>query len=382
MFEKIRKSPAARRFFSDWTAVAGLTGVVFIAFMAVAAPLLANGRPLVMWHDGLSFPFLRYFFAPDSSESLVEKFFNFWLIFLPLWFPVRCVFRRKKTLSAAVLALAVILPFCLIPGKMDRTNYKADGMQQALYAPIPYGPYEIAGVPYETPGRKHWLGTDEIGRDVASRLIYGARISLAVGLAATVIAMAAGCAVGLLAGYMRGVFDLLVMRMADLITGVPVMLLLLILMALLRDRGFEQQSVLPIVLVLAFSDWIGVAFLVRGETLRQRALPFIESCITAGMPVGRTLWRQMLPNISGPVLIRFSFSVAGAILAESGLSFLGFGVLPPTASWGGFLRQAFDDPFSYWHLMLFPGIALFISAAGFNLIGEGLRKALDVRLGS
>ena len=137
------------------------------------------------------------------------------------------------------------------------------------------------------------------------------------------------------------------------------------------------EQILIVIAVIGLTGWIGAAFLVRGETLRQRALPYIESGIVSGLPVSRILFVHLLPNISGPLLISFTFGAAGAILAESGLSFLGFGVRPPTASWGGLLRQAFDDPLSYWHLTLFPGLALFWAVLSFNFTGEGLRKAFS-----
>ena len=131
--------------------------------------------------------------------------------------------------------------------------------------------------------------------------------------------------------------------------------------------------------VIGLTGWIGLCQLVRGEVLKNRALPYVQSCEAIGLPVWRIMLFHLLPNISGPILITFSFGIAGAILAESGLSFLGFGVQAPTASWGGLLRQAFDDPFAYWHLTLCPGIALFVAVCAFNFTGEGLRKVFDPR---
>jgi peptide/nickel transport system permease protein len=122
-----------------------------------------------------------------------------------------------------------------------------------------------------------------------------------------------------------------------------------------------------------------MAFLVRGEVLKESSLPYVQSCVVSGVPVWKIMFRHLLPNISAPVLISFSFGIAGAILSESGLSFLGFGVQPPTASWGNLMRQAFDDPQAYWHLTFFPGAVLFIALTAFNFTGEGLRRALDVR---
>ena len=265
--------------------------------------------------------------------------------------------------------------------RQDKTDYRlaaAESGERAVFAPIPYGPFEIIARPYQKPSREHWLGTDEVGRDVASRMIYGARASLAVGLFATAIALVIGTLVGLMAGYYRGRFDLAVMRLVEILLCFPTFLLLLILMSILKDRKFEQ-SILVVIAVIGLTGWIGLTFLVRGEVLKQRALPYIQSCEVVGISAWRTMTVHLLQNINGHILISFTFGVAGAILAESGLSFLGFGVQPPTASWGGLLRQAFDNPLEYWHLTLFPGIALFIAVLAFNFTGEGLRKALFPR---
>jgi peptide/nickel transport system permease protein len=147
-------------------------------------------------------------------------------------------------------------------------------------------------------------------------------------------------------------------------------------MSMLKDKGFGQ-SILLVITVLGLTGWIGLCRLVRGEVLKQRVMPYIISCEATGIPVSRIMFRHLLPNVSGPILISFTFGVAGAIIAESGLSFLGFGVQAPTASWGALLRQAFEDPLEYWHLTLCPGAALFITVCAFNFTGEGLRKIFD-----
>ncbi len=373
-----------RRFWSDRPARLGVFGILLLVVPAVAAPLLANGRPLLM-HDasGWSMPFLRVLFAPDSSEYLIEQIFNYMLLFLPAAVLLRLLFRRSRLFRPALLLAAALLvvPFALARQRLDKTDYRklaeAPGVR-AYFAPIPYGPFEIVSPPYAAPSARHILGADEIGRDVASRMIYGARASLAVGLFATALALAIGTLVGMAAGYYRGWFDLTVMRLVEVLLCFPTFLLLLILMSILKDYKFEQ-SILIVIAVIGLTGWIGLAFLVRGEVLKQRALPYIQSCEVAGIPTLRTMLVHLLPNISGPILISFTFGVAGAILAESGLSFLGFGVQPPTASWGGLLRQAFDNPLSYWHLTLFPGLALFVAVLSFNFTGEGLRKALSPR---
>lgn len=375
---------ARRRFFADFQGRLGVVGILILLLPAVAAPLLANGRPLLVFgKEGLRLPFLPFLFAPDSTEFLVEQFFNYVLLLLPLWLLIALIVRRQfpRRILCGAAALLLLLPFAAARPKLDKTDYRlaaAESGERAVFAPIPYGPFEIIAKPYQKPSREHWLGTDEVGRDVASRMIYGARASLAVGLFATAIALVIGTLVGLMAGYYRGWFDLAVMRLVEILLCFPTFLLLLILMSILKDRKFEQ-SILVVIAVIGLTGWIGLTFLVRGEVLKQRALPYIQSCEVVGISAWRTMTVHLLPNITGPILISFTFGVAGAILAESGLSFLGFGVQPPTASWGGLLRQAFDNPLEYWHLTLFPGIALFIAVLAFNFTGEGLRKALFPR---
>lgn len=352
----------------------GVIGLALLVLGAIYAPFIANGRPLLAQGSaGWEFPFWRSFFAPDSPEVLVEKFFNFLSLMLPLGVLLR---RRRKLL--VILAILWLLPFIFVSPKVDKIDYRRIEYRHAVFSPIPYGPFKLVAKPYSAPDGSHWCGADEIGRDVAARLLYGARVSLAVGLFGALIALLIGTPVGLLCGMFGGKFDLLVMRLVEILLCFPTFLLLLILMSLLGDRDFEQSALL-LVAVIGATGWIGTTFLVRGEVLKQKQLPYIEACRVAGVPMPRILFRELLPNVSGVLLITFTFSVAGAILAESSLSFLGFGVRAPTASWGGLLRQAFDNPLDYWHLTLFPGAALFIATISFNFLGEGLRRKLDVR---
>ncbi|MBQ7208655.1 MAG: ABC transporter permease [Lentisphaeria bacterium] len=364
-------SSPVRRFFSSPAAAAGAAGIALLLIPALYAPFLVNGRPFFLsGPEGWSLPFLRYLFAPDTGERLVNQLFNYLALLLPLVLLLR---KRRRLLAAA--AVLLLLPFFLVPPRVDKTDYRqaADSAARAVFAPIPYGPLEIVAEPCEPPSWKHILGTDNVGRDAAARLVYGARASLAVGIISTLIALAIGTFVGLTAGYFRGWFDLCVMRLVEILLCFPTFLLLLILMSILGDHKFEQ-SMPVVILVIGFTGWIGLAFLVRGETLKQCGLPYIASCEVAGIPAGRIMFFHLLPNIMGPILITFTFGVAGAILAESSLSFLGFGVQPPAPSWGGLLRQAFDNPLDNWHLTFFPGLALFIAVLSFNFTGEGLRR--------
>ena len=378
------KSSAVSRFFRSSSGVAGIAGAALLILPALYAPFIANARPFFMISQNgeLAFPFLRYIFAPDSPETLVEQFFNYSAVMVIIAAAGMLIKNPKvRKWSIAIAAALLLLPFIFTKPVLDKTDYRklcaAEGVK-SCFAPIKYGPFEAASSPCSKPDKEHLLGCDDVGRDVAARLIYGARSSLAVGLFSSLTALVVGCAVGLAAGFKRGVFDLLTMRLVEILLCFPSFLLLLILMSSLGDRQLGQ-SIPLVIAVLGLTGWIGIAFLVRGETLKQRNLPYIESCVVSGIPEHRIMFFHLLPNVAFPVLIAFTFGIAGAILAESSLSFLGFGVKAPTPSWGGLLRQAFDNPLDHWHLTVFPGTALFIAIMSFNFIGEGLRKALAVK---
>jgi peptide/nickel transport system permease protein len=374
-----------RRFRKDKIAVAGLCGIVFLFAVAVFAPFIANGRPLLLFRDGiLSFPALRYVFAPDTSEVIVEKIFNYILIFILPACLLLTVFRNKSRLkwrALALWALIAAVPFVLVGPRLEKSDWRKDSAnlakgEFAVFAPVPYGPFENAGDPHLKPCRAHVFGTDQVGRDVFSRMVYGARVSLAVGLLATTLTMMFGILVGLTCGYFGGRMDFIVMRIVEIIMCFPTFLLLLILMAIMMDRKMEQ-SILLVIAVIGLTSWTGLSRIVRGEVLQQRAMPYIKACESLGLSIWKIMFCHLLPNITGPILVSFTFGVAGAILAESGLSFLGFGVRAPTASWGELLHQAFSDPLRYWHLTLWPGVAIFISVVSFNFAGEALHRAFD-----
>ena len=376
-----------KRYRSSSGAMLGLGFILLLFLTAAAAPLLANRLPLLVKIGGkLYSPALRELFAPESMELFVARTFNFLLLFLPVLVLLKWICRKRKRLFltlALIAAFLLCLPFLLCRNHFDRTQWRkmAEGLKKGdliVFAPMPYGPYETVEAPYSAPSRKHWLGTDHAGRDVFARMVYGARVSLAVGFFATGISMLLGTFIGLMAGYKGGKIDLLVMRLVEIVICFPTFLLLLILMSILLDYG-SRQSILLVIAVIGLTGWTGLCRLVRGETLRVRQNAYIQSCEAMGTPLWRILLFHLLPNVSGPIFVSFTFEVAGAILAESSLSFLGFGVQDPTASWGELLRQAFPDPLTYWHLMFAPGLAIFLSVCAFNLAGEGLRKALDVK---
>lgn len=371
-----------QRFKKDPLAVGALCALVLLMLLALLAPLLANPRALLAYTpgDGLSMPFLRSFFAPESTEFFIEKLFNFALLaLLPSAIILLAVKKRlvRKLLLAGLLLL-LMLPFVLVKPKLERVDRSVEppaGSWQ-INALLPYGPFEQISKPYTPPGKKHPLGCDELGRDLAVRVIYGSRISLAVGLLATTLAMIIGIAVGVSTGYLGGWIDMITMRLVEILMCFPVFLLLLIVMSYFQEYKFEQ-SILAVTGILALTGWIGTAQLTRGEVLKQREMVYVKAAQALGVSRIGIIFKHILPNIAGTVMIAFSFGVAGAILSESALSFLSFGVQPPTASWGGMLRTAYGDPLSAWHMTVFPGLMLFWAVAGFNLLGEGLRKALD-----
>ncbi len=385
-------SPAVlfrRRFFSDRSALAGVVLILLMVGVAVFAPLLANEKPLMViaatgeW----SFPAFRGLFSTRSPEIFIELGFNYCLCCLPAFAVILLILRREsrvwKSVGLLTVAAVLLTPFLFHSVKFDGTNWREEipKIRQAggfvLTAPIPYGPFETIGTPYEEPSKEHWLGVDHSGRDVAARMIYGARVSSAVGFLATGISLLIGTFLGLLAGYRGGKTDLAIMRLVEIVICFPTFLLLLILMSIMLDYD-SRQSILLVILVIGFTGgWPGLCCLVRGETLKQRALPYISAAESMGVPTRRILFAHLLPNVSGPIFVTFTFNVAGAILAESSLSFLGFGVQDPAASWGELLRQAFPDPVTYWHLTLWPGLAIFLAVCAFNFVGEGLRKALS-----
>ena len=384
-------SPAVqirRRFFSDGTAVTGFILIILMLAVAVFAPLLANRLPLLVIKDGsVSFPFFPALFSTDSPEIFVEKTFNFFLLYLPLAALAALGMKfwniRRKPVIYLSLAVIVSLPFFLFSPPPDRISWKEKAKEIraaggiVVFPPVACGPFETGGTPYEKPSWEHPAGVDHAGRDVMARMIYGARVSTAVGFLATLISLIIGTFMGLFTGYKGGKTDLIIMRFVEIVICFPTFLLLLILMSIMLDYG-SRQSILLVILVIGFTGgWPGLCRLVRGETLKQRSLPYIAAAETLGVPVRRILFVHILPNVSGPIFVTFTFDVAGAILAESSLSFLGFGVQDPAASWGELLRQAFPDPLTYWHLTLWPGLAIFLAVCAFNFAGEGLRKAVS-----
>ncbi len=224
------------------------------------------------------------------------------------------------------------------------------------------------------PSQAHLMGTDTLGRDVLSRIIYGSRVSLKVGFVAVGLATLIGLVVGALAGYYGGWVDSGLMRLVDLMLCFPSFFLILAVIAVL------EPSIWNIMAVIGLTSWMGVARLVRAEFLTLREREFVTAARALGASDVRLIMRHMLPNALAPVMVSATLGVAGAILTESALSFLGLGVQPPTPSWGNILTAGKDNIEIAWWLSVFPGLAILITVMSYNLLGEGIREAIDPRL--
>ncbi len=247
----------------------------------------------------------------------------------------------------------------------------------ALLAPV-IAPFDPTDMDFDAimqgPGAAHLLGTDALGRDLFSRMLYGARVSLWVGFVAVGLSVSIGLALGLIAGYFGGVTDEIIMRGVDVMLCFPSFFLILAVIA------FLEPSLVNIMIVIGLTSWMGVARLVRAETLTLRERDFVAAAQLAGAGPARILFMHVLPNALAPVLVAATLGVAGAILTESALSFLGLGVQPPTPSWGNILMEGKDVlDIAPW-MSIFPGLAILFTVLGYNLLGESLRDILDPRL--
>jgi peptide/nickel transport system permease protein len=249
----------------------------------------------------------------------------------------------------------------------------------AMLAPIisPYDPDDInVKAILLGPSASHWMGTDGLGRDVLSRMLHGGRISLLVGLVAVGISTAIGILLGALAGYYRGWVDTFIMRLVDVMLSIPSFFLILAVIA------FLTPSIINIMIVIGLTSWMGVTRLVRAEFLSLNEREFVLAARTLGAKDARLIFTHLLPNSLTPIIVSTVLGVASAVLMESGLSFLGLGVQAPQASWGNILTDGKEYIQFAWWLSLFPGLAILITVLGYNLLGEGLRDALDPRSNS
>jgi peptide/nickel transport system permease protein len=275
--------------------------------------------------------------------------------------------RRFRRSRLAVIALIYV-------GFVGILAIAAPFIAGSKSTPIPFGPNDIdVANRLHPPDAQHHFGTDDLGRDVLARMIHGARVSLTVGLLATMMALVVGCFFGAIAGYYGGVADWLVSRLIEVVLCFPLLFLALAIVA------FFGPSIWTIMIALGLTTWTSEARYVRGELLRIREMEFAYAARASGARDSRIIFRHLLPNALAPVLVSASFGVAYAILTESALSFLGLGVPIPTATWGSILASAKQFIEYAWWLVVFPGVAIFLTVAAFNIIGDRFRDALDPR---
>lgn len=251
-----------------------------------------------------------------------------------------------------------------------------------ILAPLsPYDP-EASKVSesFSPPSLQHLMGTDGIGRDLLTRILYGGRISLSVGIMVVVIAMAIGVTIGAIAGYVGGIVDNILMRITDAALTLPSLLVLILLSAILREVDvpiLQRNSMLTIALVIGLLSWMTFARLVRATFLTLREMDFVTASRSLGASPARIIIVHILPNAIGPIIVEATLELGYAIIQESGLSFLGFGIQPPTPSWGNLLSNAQENFIRYPWLAIFPGVMIFLAIISVNYIGDGLRDAFD-----
>ncbi len=364
--------------FVRWGARLGLFWVGVLALLGVFAPFLASSFPLLLSRQGeISSPVL-HFLQPVDVLFLVG-FFT--LLLLSPW---GITLLRKFLVMAAVLALGALISYLwvkpqqLVIYEQYRVAEAAGEYDWVIHAPIPYSPKDYQRdrgdtgleAPLSQHSRTHWFGTEQNGADVLSRMIHASRIALGIGFVATGIAMLLGVIIGGLMGYFFGVVDILGMRLVEIFEAVPTLFLLLTFVA------FFGRSLYIMMVIIGITSWPGYARYVRAEFLRLRKQDFVQAAEAAGLPLPSILFRHMLPNGMGPVLVAASFGVASAILAEATLSFLGLGLVDDP-SWGEMLNQAVQSSSFNWWMATFPGGAIFLTVFAYNLIGESLRDAID-----
>jgi peptide/nickel transport system permease protein len=265
---------------------------------------------------------------------------------------------------------------------LDPLNYhtlqQKKQLQGVFFAPLRWGfadqePLENNRI-FEYPSGEHLLGTDGNGRDALARLLWGARVILEIGFVSEIIALVIGIAYGALMGYFVGRVDLLGMRFVEIVEAVPLLFLLITFIALFGRQFFM------IMVIIGITGWTGIARFVRAEFFRIRQMDYVAAAKALGLPLGNILFRHMLPNGLTPIIVTFTFGVAGNIVNESILSFLGIGVEPPTASWGAMLQEAGNPAETFrWWLAIAPGLMIFLTVFAYNIMGEGLRDAIDPR---
>lgn len=377
-----------------------LYGVGLLFVIAMVAPAVAMNVPFYISVpegvgpeavQGVSLPWFAALFDANFFESGVDIFFNVLLFGCPVllvaWqilkrvvsFEDKQAYRtaRYKFIGLSSLLLLSLFLFAYFGGfRQPYVDYVALAEYEGVDAIFPFIEYSYRDVDPmavgEDPSWTHWLGTDGVGRDVFTRLLFGTRISLTIGVVAVAIYVSIGMVLGSLAGYFGGIVDTVILRMIEVMLCFPTFFLILTI------RGFiDEPSIFHIMVIIGLTGWTKVARLVRGEFLRLKNQEFVQAAKALGLKQGRIIFRHILPNSLGPVLVSATFGVAGAILIEASLSFLGLG--PPTApSWGQILTTGRES--QQMALILAPGFAIFVTVSLLNLVGEGVRDAIDPKM--
>ncbi len=314
--------------------------IVLLLLISILAPLIANDKPLIL----------------IGKEA----------IFFP-----------------AFSDYALLRPFIELPD-LPPDGWKelaAEEEWKALFPPIPYS-YRSTDIDsvLHSPSFNHLMGTDSLGRDILSRMIHGSTISLKVGIIAMGISLLIGVILGSLAGYYRGFIDIIISRIIEIVMCFPTLFLILAVIAIDPPIIRRIEPLSKIMIVIGFVSWTGIARYVRGEFIKLKETEYTHAAKALGAKNARIIFRHILPNSLAPVLVSAAFGIAGAILAESALSFLGLGVQPPSPSWGSILSEAQRYIQHAWWLALFPGSAIFLTVLSYNLLGEGIRDAFDPRM--
>lgn len=365
-----------------WGARLGLVWVALLALIAVFAPFLASSIPLLVSQQGeINSPVLNYL-TPLDVVLLCLFLSAVLLWFTPISLGKKFLILLGIGLLSSIVSIKWVEPPRLIIYEQYRLAESEGKYDWVVKAPIPWSPTDYlrdfgdTGLegPLEKHKRAHWFGTEQNGADVLSRMIHASRIALGIGFVATGIAMLLGVIIGGLMGYFSGVVDMIGMRLVEIFEAVPTLFLLLTFVA------FFGRSLYIMMVIIGITSWPGYARYVRAEFLRLRKQDFVQAAVASGIPLGSILFRHMLPNGMGPVLVAASFGVASAILAEATLSFLGLGLVGDP-SWGEMLNQAVQSSSFNWWMAAFPGGAIFMTVFAYNLIGEALRDAIDPYLG-
>ncbi len=330
-----------RRFRGHRLGMVGLCVVAVLFLVAFLSPILANEQPILCRFDGgIYYP---------AVVDLVHQV------------PGTSLIIQKQR------------PYRLATFDFKR-EFDPERGDWALWTPVRYGPREIAAEPLAGPSSRHWLGTDQSGRDVLSRMVHGTVVSMKVGFLSMGIAVILGLVFGCIAGYAGGIADLVISRFIEVVQCFPAFFLILAVLA------WFPPSIENVMIVIGLTRWVGIARFARGEILRIRETDYALAARSLGVRPAQLVLRHLLPNALAPVLVSVTFGIAVSILIEAGLSWLGFGVQPPDASWGTILRSGYENLFTAGHMIPPACVAIFLAVLSFNLVGDTLRDVIDPRL--